>query len=334
MPLSRSVLFAAVLALGIGVSPSAAQSSHRHAYPDTIGEELQISSGSGTLSGSLLLPKGPGPYPAVVLLEGSGTMSFRRSWLPDFFPFWKDIAEHLRARGYAVLLFDKAGVHRSSGDWRRQSFEGRAEDALSVVRYLAARPEIDPSRIGLLGHSQGGWIAQLAAVRAPQDVAFVISLAGPSISVKQQIRDDMQTSWSCRGSSGVGRWTRGAGLRVGLGTLGLVAHVAKPNYLARIINHDPRSVLPQMRQPMLALFAEEDALVLPEPNRARLERYFGAAQSDSQGDTQLVVITVPGANHFFRASTRCPEPGRYAEWAPGFFEALDDPRFWNHIQAR
>jgi hypothetical protein len=84
-----------------------------------------------------------------------------------------------------------------------------------------------------------------------------------------------------------------------------------------------------MRQPMLALFAEQDALVLPEPNRTRLERYFGAAQ----GDTQLVVVTAPGANHFFRASARCAEPGGYAEWAEGFFEALGHPGFWNHISA-
>jgi dienelactone hydrolase len=329
MPRLRHTLLAAVVLLGTGVDRSVAQSPHPHAYPDSIGEELMIPSGSGTLSGSLLVPEGPGPYPAVVVLEGSGTMSFRRSWLPEFFPFWKDIAEHLRARGYAVLLFDKAGVHRSSGDWRRQSFEDRTEDALAVVRYLAARPEIDRSRIGLLGHSQGGWIAQLAAAHAPEEVAFVISLAGPSVSVKQQIQDDMQSSWSCQGSSGAGRWARGAGLRVGLGTLGLVARVAKPSYLARIINYDPRSVLSRMRRPMLALFAEDDPLVLAEPNRARLEQYFGAGQRDAH----LEVVTVPGANHFFRASPRCPEPGGNAGWAPGFFKALDDPRFWQQIQA-
>jgi pimeloyl-ACP methyl ester carboxylesterase len=118
-----------------------------------------------------------------------------------YFPFWKDIAEFLVARDYAVLLFDEPGVHESTGDWRRQSFDDRAEEVIAAVLQLAARDDIDPSRIGLIGHSQGGWIAQIAAARHPEEIAFLILLAGPAVSVKQQIRDDAENNWTCRGVS-------------------------------------------------------------------------------------------------------------------------------------
>jgi uncharacterized protein len=313
--------------LCIGSGPAAAQADHQR-RGHAIGEDFSFVNGSTRLHGSLLLPTGPGPHPAFVAIEGSGDWSYRRSWVPGRFPFWKDIAEFLVARGYAVLLFDKPGVNESTGDWRRQSFEDRADEVISAVRRLAARDDIDPTRVGLVGHSQGGWIAQIAGARQPDAVSFLILLAGPAVSVNQQIQDDSHGVWACRGVSRIGNAVRRPGLRVGLGILGLVARVAKPGYLSRIINFDPQSVLPDIPQPTLAVFAGNDYLVEAETNRDRLERYFGT----HRGNRRLVTATVPGADHFFRTSPQCPGERPATEWAPGFFEALEDVEYWNWVE--
>jgi hypothetical protein len=100
--------------------------------------------------------------------------------------------------------------------------------------------------------------------------------------------------------------------------------VAKPGYLTWIIHFDPRPVLPDIQQPTLAVFAENDYLVEPETNRARLERYFGTAHDNGH----LMVATVGGADHFFRSSPRCPGGQRPTERAPGFFRALENVEQW------
>lgn len=328
MPTSHFLVLFLIAALFLSPDSALAQAP---AEPSgkAIGEAVEIVNGAELLSGSLLVPDGEGPHPAFVAIEGSGGASFRNSWMDGYFPFWKDIAEFLVSHGYAVLLFDKPGVHESTGNWRRQSFDDRAKESMAAVRHLAIRDDIDSTRIGLIGHSQGGWIAQIAGAHHPDEVAFLVLLAGPSVSVKQQIRDDTVGAWTCRGLSGINLTAHRTGLDLWLGALSLVAHVTKPGYLPRIIHFDPRGVLPEIRQPTLAIFAEHDYLVVPETNQARLNRYFGSAQHDAR----LAIQSVAGADHFFRASTRCADGQKPSKWAPGFFEALGDTEYWTWIRA-
>ncbi len=145
--LLEGALVAIVAVAALGVLPLPSTPVEDEARRDQeIGEPVTFINGSTRLSGSLLSPAGPGPHPAFVAIQGSGDASYRDAWSLEFFPFWKDIAEFLVDRGYAVLLFDKPGVNASTGDWRRQSFHDRAEEVLSAVRYLAARDDIDASR--------------------------------------------------------------------------------------------------------------------------------------------------------------------------------------------
>jgi len=139
--------------------------------------DVTFSNGGVKLAGSLFLP-GAGarrPYPAVVLLHGSGPQS---RW--GRHRYWAD--QFARA-GVATLIYDKRGSGDSGGDWRNSRFEALADDALMAIRLLAARADIDRTRIGLFGHSQGGVIAPLAATRGrPGEVAFVVAadtIAGP-----------------------------------------------------------------------------------------------------------------------------------------------------------
>jgi dipeptidyl aminopeptidase/acylaminoacyl peptidase len=139
-------------------------------------EQVTFTSGSETLGGTLRLPAGPGRHPAVVYAHGSGPGTRNQVSL---------LAHFFLHRGFAVLGYDKRGVGRSTGDWRRIDFPELASDALAAVNFLRSRPDIDPKRVGLYGISQGGWVVSLAASGSP-DVAFFISHSGPGVSPKKQ----------------------------------------------------------------------------------------------------------------------------------------------------
>jgi pimeloyl-ACP methyl ester carboxylesterase len=130
------------------------------------------------LAAELLRPTGPGPWPAAVIVHGSGASDRSNEWA-------RSAAEMFVRRGIAVLLTDKRGSGASGGDWRTAGFDELAADALAGVAYLATRPEIDPTRIGLVGLSQGGWIVPIAAARAAQ-VRFVVDLSGGTVSFVEQ----------------------------------------------------------------------------------------------------------------------------------------------------
>jgi dienelactone hydrolase len=142
--------------------------------------EVRFRSGGATLSGTLTLPPGPGPYPAVAWVTGSGRTT--RAYLPDLLGL-------LLHHGVAVLAYDKRGVGQSGGSYPGESaiqstIDVLARDADAAVRFLAARPEIDPNRVGLAGHSQAGWIIPLAASRDTA-VRFAVIFSGPAVTADE-----------------------------------------------------------------------------------------------------------------------------------------------------
>ena len=131
------------------------------------------------LAGTLTLPDGPGPFPAVVLITGSGQQD-RDETIFHHKPF-KVIADHLTRNGIAVLRYDDRAVGGSKGSLTAATSLSFAGDAEAAVMFLAGRPDIDPGKIGLAGHSEGGLIAPIVASRN-SSIAFVISLAGPGVT--------------------------------------------------------------------------------------------------------------------------------------------------------
>src|SRR5215211_4850637 len=121
-------------------------------------------------------PRGPGPHPAVAFVDGSG---------PAERDSFEEEAEALARAGFAGLGWDKPGCGSSGGDWRDQSLQDRASEALAAVGCLAAQEGVDPTRVALLGGSQGGWVGPLAASMS-EGVAAVISLSGPGVSPYDQ----------------------------------------------------------------------------------------------------------------------------------------------------
>ncbi|MFU8889328.1 MAG: alpha/beta hydrolase family protein [Trueperaceae bacterium] len=142
-------------------------------------EELTYASGDVTLAGTLTLPPGDARVPALLLITGSGAQD-RNEEILGHKPFLV-IADHLTRAGYAVLRVDDRGVGGSTGDDAAASYDELLGDVLAGVALLRDHPRVDPERVGLLGHSQGGFLAPAAALAADGGVAFVILMAGPAV---------------------------------------------------------------------------------------------------------------------------------------------------------
>lgn len=142
-------------------------------------EQVTFHSGAIQLRGTLVKPDAPGPRAAVIILHaaGGGTRAY---------PFYQHLQEQLPARGVAVLTFDRRGSGASGGDFTTADFDDLAADGAAAFRCLRRRTDIDPTRIGLYGISQGGWIAPLVAVKEP-DAAFLVIVSGCALPPAAQM---------------------------------------------------------------------------------------------------------------------------------------------------
>lgn len=134
---------------------------------------------STRLAGTITMPPGDGPFPAAVLITGSGAQN-RDETVMGHRPFLV-IADHLTRNGIVVLRADDRGVGGSTGSTMTATIDDNAGDAMAAVALLRARAKVDPARVGLIGHSEGGWVGPLVASRTG-DVAFVVMLAGPAVN--------------------------------------------------------------------------------------------------------------------------------------------------------
>lgn len=130
------------------------------------------------LSGTLTLPKDGSNFPVVVFVTGSGPQN-RDEEIFAHRPFFV-IADYLARYGIASLRYDDRGVGKSKGSFAGSTTLDFAEDAMSVVKYLASRKEVNSSKIGIVGHSEGGLIAPIVAA-SNSDIGFIVLLAGPGI---------------------------------------------------------------------------------------------------------------------------------------------------------
>jgi pimeloyl-ACP methyl ester carboxylesterase len=226
--------------------------------------EVRFRSGGTLLAGTLTLPPGPGPHPALVWVHGGGPQT--RNYFPD-------LTALLTGAGYAVLTYDKRGFGQSGGvvvgdRADQRAIDALAKDAEAAARFLAAQPGIDRARLGLAGHSQGGWISPLAASREPV-VRFAVLFAGPSLSQGEtdhwadiagagnspptRTEDDMEAEALRQGSSG----------------------------------YEPQPALRALRVPTLWLFGRLDYVV---PTRLSIQRLRAIG-----GD--FTIAEFPKANH-------------------------------------
>lgn len=131
-----------------------------------------------TLAGTLTLPEGEGPFPAVILISGSGPQD-RNEELLGHKPFLV-ISDHFTRNGIAVLRYDDRGVKESTGNFQAATSADFATDVEAGFDFLKNHAAIDADHIGLVGHSEGGLIAPMVAAENPE-VAFIVLMAGPGV---------------------------------------------------------------------------------------------------------------------------------------------------------
>lgn len=153
-------------------------------------EDVTFTNDGITFAGTLTLPDSGCCFPAVVLVAGSGPHD-RDETVFGHKPFLL-ISDALSRNGFAVLRYDERGVGDTEGGDPNAPTEPLATDAMAALRYLKTRPEVDNANVGFLGHSEGGMIAIMNAAKYPNEVAFIVSMAGTGVSgfdlAMQQVR--------------------------------------------------------------------------------------------------------------------------------------------------
>ncbi len=132
-------------------------------------------------AGTITKSKGEGRYPAVVLVNGSGPLD-RNSAMYGHEPF-KVLADYLTKQGIVVLRYDERGVGKSEGDFKTATSADLGKDALAAIKYLRTQSNVDPKKVGIIGHSEGGLIAFLLAGQRIAGLDYIVSLAGPAIRI-------------------------------------------------------------------------------------------------------------------------------------------------------
>jgi pimeloyl-ACP methyl ester carboxylesterase len=312
-------------------------------YPyDTLAVSIANAAAPGvTLAGTLTLPRGKGPFPAAILITGSGGQD-RDETVFGHRPF-RVLADHLTRNGIAVLRVDDRGVGGSTGKQAGATSEDFATDVIAGMDWLAKRPDIAKRKIGLIGHSEGGLIAPIVA-RQRRDVGFVVLLAGPglrgdSLMILQStaVRRAYVSSEEALGreaaairvaygaaiandSAGVVAAVRSlVDLQLGTssgasgGTTadrenlvnGAVRQIWSP-WFRYFLAHDPAADLAGIRCPVLALNGDRDVQVVAKENLDGITNALRAG-----GNKDVTVMALPGLNHLFQACTACTV-GEYA----------------------
>jgi pimeloyl-ACP methyl ester carboxylesterase len=281
------------------------------------------------LAGTLTLPPGKGPFPAVLLITGSGQQDRDESILGHK-PFLV-LADHLTRKGIAVLRVDDRGAGKSGGTFATSTSADFATDVEAGLAYLNTRPEIDHRKTGLIGHSEGGMIAPMVAARNPS-VAFIVMMAGTGVSGAEVLPAQVTAIVEASGKSHEEAVKDGANERQILTLIEQGASIdAIEKRMQELSNHapdeqtkaqvkqlqspwfrfflkyDPAVDLRKVKCPVLALDGEKDRQVLPDQNLPAIRKALEAG-----GNRHFEIEKIPGLNHLFQTA-KTGAPGEYAE---------------------
>ncbi|TRZ44319.1 alpha/beta hydrolase family protein [Robertkochia solimangrovi] len=285
-----------------------------------------------TLSGTLTIPEGKGPFPSVVLVSGSGPQN-RDSEIMGHKPFWV-LADHLSRNGIAVLRYDDRGTAASKGDFKTATTLDLANDAEAAFTFLLNQESSDKTRTGIIGHSEGGIIAPMIAERN-DNIAFLILLAAPTLRgdklmllQKKKVEEKsgvnpitIEKSQEIFGGAyyKIVNATPETALADTLHTYfmdkfeggipesrlnTIIAQLTSP-WMVGFMKYDPEPVLEKLTLPILAIYGSNDLQVPPKPNLTIMQEALKKA-----GNQSATVLELRFLNHLMQES-ETGLPGEY-----------------------
>jgi fermentation-respiration switch protein FrsA (DUF1100 family) len=299
--------------------------------------------GNITLAGTLTLPQKEGKFPVVVLITGSGPQN-RNEELLGHKPFLV-LSDYLTKHGIAVLRYDDRGIAKSKGDFKTATTADFATDVESAVAYLKTRKEINPKKIGLMGHSEGGTIAPIVASRS-KDISFIVLLAGTGLrgdkllllqeeliakamgATETEIKDTKTMNGYC--FTKIINSKDDTLLQVDLSKylLSILKDTPKEQkpegvsdeenaktqtdqlltpWMKYFIRFDPVTALEKVKCPVLAVNGEKDLQVPPKENLEAINKALQKA-----GNKKTTTKIFPGLNHLFQ-ECKTGSPDEYSE---------------------
>lgn len=303
-----------------------------------------------SLAGTLTLPSSQGPFPAAILIAGSGpqdrddNVAGHRSFLV--------LADHLTRKGIAVLRYDKRGIGKSTGNFDQATTEDFASDATAALDYVRSRKEINSRKIGLIGHSEGGLIAPMIASRS-SDVAWIVLLAAPGLNGEQVmlLQSEMILKVAGFDDGRIGKArdfnlqsyalarkekdpevleakltdlvdSTGMSTTLPPTTLKPQAKMMTSPWFRFFLDYDPIPALKKTKCPVLALNGDKDLQIASKENLAQIEKALREGGNKDFGTHEF-----PGLNHLFQhAPTGSPtEYGGIEEtFAPEALASVSD----------
>lgn len=242
-----------------------------------------------TLAGTLTVPAGRGRWPAIVTISGSGSQDRDEeiAIVKGFRPF-RQIADTLGRMGVATLRMDDRGFGLSGGNAATSTSADFAQDIAAGVAYLRAHPDIDPDRIFLVGHSEGGMIAPMVAAADPR-LRGIVLMAGPAQTGRQIIR--FQNAYAIERNAKIRPEARDSALGAAMRSVDSTA--ATNRWIGFFLDHDPLAVAKRVTVPVLVLQGATDMQVTAEQAEA-----LGAAFRRG-GNRDVTVRVLPAINHLF-----------------------------------
>ncbi len=290
--------------------------------------EVKFTGGGGEITGTLLVPSGTGPFPAVVITHGGGD-STRGEWE------YRTAAYGLTRQGIAAFIYDQRGHGESTGNPDATLWD-HADDALAAVAAVRKQPNIDPTKVGMYGPSRGGWVCEIAAARTDHP-DFVVLMHGPALSVRQQDFDGLERTMASQDFTQpqIDSAVQQAKLyfdlvdrkidfskyaqqslpkdNIGWGDYGHFAESANDPDVNwwRVNVYDPADDLSRVKCPVMAVFAEKDTYVAPASN---LDLMTKLVKSSGQ---PFSTVTIPNLPHAV-ATWQTLRGGEW-NWPTGFW---------------
>ncbi len=294
------------------------------------------------LAGTLTVPKESGRYPAVILITGSGPQN-RDEEIYGHKPFLV-LSDYLTRHGIAVLRYDDRGIAKSTGNFTSSTTFDFATDVSAAVDFLKTQPSIDTSKIGLIGHSEGGMIAPMVAT-GRNDIGFIVLMAGPGITgvnilleqtdlisrangvsndeiatarkLNEEIYEVLKkTTDNEKASEKIkklltdytqNQTNKKGAKKVPEEQINFQVKTMVSPWFRYFVSFDPMEYLSKIKCPLLAINGQLDMQVSAKENLEAIEKAMIFS-----GNSKYTITEIPGVNHLFQTATT-GSPNEYSK---------------------